>query len=163
MESDEKIQAHIVSIWRESKKFFSFGGKEGMLVLTDKHLMFVHKTDAKMKWWKAITQRQVINFIRSKNTMIRHDGYDEEELLEDVEDKRNVEVAFDDISSIKFEEKIWGSVLQLEYEKNEKEEKYQYAIAQDWVKYPAKEPTKYMKVDWEPFVQYIKDRQKFTK
>lgn len=163
MESDEKIQAHIVSIWRESKKFFSFGGKEGMLVLTDKHLMFVHKTDAKMKWWKAITQRQVINFIRSKNTMIRHDGYDEEELLEDVEDKRNVEVAFDDISSIKFEEKIWGSVLQLEYEKNEKEEKYQYAIAQDWVKYPAKEPTKYMKVDWEPFVQYIKERQKFTK
>jgi len=163
MESDEKIQAHIVSIWRESKKFFAFGGKEGMLVLTDKHLMFVHKTDAKMKWWKAITQRQVINFIRSKNTMIRHDGYDEEELLEDVEDKRNVEVAFDDISSIKFEEKIWGSVLQLEYEKNEKEEKYQYAIAQDWVKYPAKEPTKYMKVDWEPFVQYIKDRQKFTK
>lgn len=163
MESDEKIQAHLVSIWRESKKFFAFGGKEGMLVLTDKHLMFVHKTDAKMKWWKAITQRQVINFIRSKNTMIRHDGYDEEELLEDVEDKRNVEVAFDDISSIKFEEKIWGSVLQLEYEKNEKEEKYQYAIAQDWVKYPAKEPTKYMKVDWEPFVQYIKDRQKFTK
>ena len=163
MESDEKIQAHIVSIWRESKKFFAFGGKEGMLVLTDKHLMFVHKTDAKMKWWKAITQRQVINFIRSKNTMIRHDGYDEEELLEDVEDKRNVELAFDDISSIKFEEKIWGSVLQLEYEKNEKEEKYQYAIAQDWVKYPAKEPTKYMKVDWEPFVQYIKERQKFTK
>ena len=163
MESDEKIQAHIVSFWRESKKFFAFGGKEGMLVLTDKHLMFVHKTDAKMKWWKAITQRQVINFIRSKNTMIRHDGYDEEELLEDVEDKRNVELAFDDISSIKFEEKIWGSVLQLEYEKNEKEEKYQYAIAQDWVKYPAKEPTKYMKVDWEPFVQYIKDRQKFTK
>jgi hypothetical protein len=163
MESDEKIQAHLVSIWRESKKFFSLGGKEGMLVLTDKHLMFVHKTDAKMKWWKAITQRQVINFIRSKNTMIRHDGYDEEELLEDVEDKRNVELAFDDISSIKFEEKIWGSVLQLEYEKNEKEEKYQYAIAQDWVKYPAKEPTKYMKVDWEPFVQYIKDRQKFTK
>jgi len=163
MESDEKIQAHLVSIWRESKKFFSLGGREGMLVLTNKHLMFVHKTDAKMKWWKAITQRQVINFIRSKNTMIRHDGYDEEELLEDVEDKRNVELAFDDISSIKFEEKIWGSVLQLEYEKNEKEEKYQYAIAQDWVKYPAKEPTKYMKVDWEPFVQYIKERQKFTK
>ena len=163
MESDEKIQAHLVSIWRESKKFFALGGKEGMLVLTDKHLMFVHKTDAKMKWWKAITQRQVINFIRSKNTMIRHDGYDEEELLEDVEDKRNVILTFDDISSIKFEEKVWGSVLQLEYEKDGKEEKYQYAIAQDWVKYPAKEPTKYMKVDWEPFVQYIKDRQKFTK
>lgn len=163
MQPDEKIQAHIVSIWRESKKLLSIGGKEGMLVLTDKHLMFIHKTEAKMKWWKAITQRQVINFIRSKNTMIRHDGYDEEELMTDVEDERNTELSFDDISDISFEEKTWGSVLQLEYEKDGKKEKFQYAIAQDWVKYPAKEPTKYMKVDWAPFVQYIKDRQKFTK
>ena len=163
MQPDEKIQAHIVSIWRESKKILSIGGREGMLVLTDKHLMFIHKTEAKMKWWKAITQRQVINFIKSKNTMIRHDGYDEEELMNDVEDQRNTELSFDDISHISFEEKTWGSVLQLEYEKEGKKEKFQYSIAQDWVKYPAKEPTKYMKVDWEPFVQYIKDRQKFRK
>ena len=163
MQSEEKIQAHIVSIWRESQKFFSIGGKEGMLVLTDKHLMFVHKTEAKMKWWKAITQRQVINFIKSKNTMIRHDGYDEKELMSDLEDSRNIELAFDDISSISFEEKVWGSALLLEYEKNGKKEKFRYAIAQDWVKYPVKEPTKYMKVDWKPFVQYIKDRQRFTK
>ena len=163
MESTEKIQAHLVSVWRESKKFFSIGGKEGMLVLTDRHLMFVHKTEAKMKWWKAITQRQVVNFIKSKNTMIRHDGYNEEELMDDVNDERNMELAFDDISNIKFEEKSWGSVLQLEYIKNDKTEKFQYSIAQDWVKYPAKEPTKYMKVDWKPFVQYIKERQKFTK
>lgn len=163
MQSDEKIQAHLVSVWRESKKFFSIGGREGMLILTDKHLVFVHKTESKMKWWKTITQRQVINFIRSKNTMIRHDGYDEEELMNDVENKKNVELAFDDISRISFEEKVWGSPLLLEYEKDGKQEKFQYAIAQDWVKYPIKEPTKYMKVDWEPFVQYIKDRQRFTK
>ena len=95
--------------------------------------------------------------------MIRHDGYDEEELMNDVEDQRNTELSFDDISHISFEEKTWGSVLQLEYEKEGKKEKFQYSIAQDWVKYPAKEPTKYMKVNWEPFVQYIKDRQKYTK
>ncbi len=163
MQSDEKIQAHLVSVWREAKKFFSIGGKEGMLVLTDNHLMFVHKTESKIKWWEAITQRQVINFIQSKNTMIRHDGYDEEELVNDLEDKRNLELAFDDISSINYEEKVWGNVLYLEYEKDGKQEKFQYAIAQDWVKYPAKEPTKYMKVDWKPFVQYIKNRQRFTK
>lgn len=163
MQPDEKIQAHLVSVWREAKKFFSIGGKEGMLVLTDKHLMFIHKTEAKISWWKAITQRQVINFVKSKNTMIRHDGYDEEELMDDVEDDRNMELAFDDILNISYEEKDWGSVLQLEYEKDGKQEKFQYSIAQSWVKYPAKEPTKYMKVDWKPFVQYIKDRQKFTK
>jgi len=163
MEPDETIQAHIVSIWRESKKFFSIGGKEGMLVLTDRHLVFVHKTESKMNWWKAITQRQVINFIKSKDTMIRHDGYNEKDLMNDLEDDRNTELSFDEISSISFTEKDWGSSLQLEFYKDEKDEKFQYSIAQDWVKYPAKEPTKYMKVNWEPFVQYIKDRQNFTK
>jgi len=163
MQPDEKIQAHLVSVWRESKKFFSIGGKEGMLILTDKHLMFVHKTESKMNWWKAITQRQVVNFIKSKNTMIRHDGYDEKELMNDLEDERNVELSLDNISNITYEEKDWGSTLLLEYEKNGKQEKFQYSIAQDWVKYPVKEPMKYMKVDWGPFVQYIKDRQKFTR
>ena len=163
MQPDEKIQAHLVSVWRESKKFLSIGGKEGMLILTDKHLMFIHKTDAKMKWWQAIRQRQVINFLKSKNTMIRHDGYNESNLIEDMENEKNTQLSFDDILNITHEEKEWGNILVLEYEKEGKLQKYQYSIAQDWVKYPAKEPTKYMKVDWEPFVQYIKDRQKFTK
>lgn len=163
MQSDEKIQSHLVSVWRESKKFFSIGGKEGMLILTDKHLMFVHKTEAKMRWWQSIRQRQVISFLKSKNTMIRHDGYEEHNLIKDIENGKNEEILFNNISNITFEEKEWGSSLILEYKKNNKQEKYQYSIAQDWVKYPAKEPTKYMKVDWTPFVQYIKDRQKFTK
>ena len=163
MQSDEKIQAHLVSVWRESKKIFSIGGKEGMLVLTDKHLMFIHKTEAKMKWWQAIRQRQVINFLKSKNTMIRHDGYEESNLIEDMTNGKNTQLSFDSILNITHKEKEWGSILLLEYEKDGKRQKYQYSIAQDWVKYPIKEPTKYMKVDWEPFVQYIKDRQKFTK
>ncbi len=163
MQPDEKIQAHLVSVWREPKKFFSIGGKEGMLVLTDKHLMFVHKTEAKMRWWQSIRQRQVISFLKSKNTMIHHDGYGESNLMEDIRNEKNIQLSFDDILNITYEEKEWGSILLLEYEKDGKRQKYQYSIAQDWVKYPAKEPTKYMKVDWEPFVQYIKDRQKFTK
>ena len=163
MQPDEKIQAHLVSVWRESEKFLSISGREGMLILTDKHLMFIHKTKAKMSWWRAITQRQVVSFIKSKNTMIQHDGYGEKELEYDLEDNRNVELAFDDISSISFEEKEWGSLLRLEYEKDGKKEKFRFSVVQDWVKYPAKDPMKHMKVDWSPFVKYIKDRQKFTK
>ena len=45
-----------------------------------------------MNWWKAITQRQVINFIKSKDTMIHHDGYDEKELSNDLENNKNVEL-----------------------------------------------------------------------
>jgi len=111
MESDEKIQAHVVSIWRESKKFFSIGGREGMLILTNKHLMFVHKTEAKKKWWAAIRKRQTVHFLKSKDTMITHDGYYEENLKIDMENEKNVELRFDDILNISHEEKVWGSVL----------------------------------------------------
>ena len=163
MDSDEKIRAHVVSVWREAKKFLSIGGREGMLVLTDRHLMFVHKTQAKMRWWDAIVKRQGMMVLKSKNIMNVHDGYDEKDLVEDLKNEKNVELAFDDISKINFEEKEWGSVLNLEYQKNGKKEKFQYSIAQDWVKYPVKEPTKYMHVDWAPFVEYIKGGQRLTR
>lgn len=162
MDSDEKIHAHIVSVWREAKKFLSIGGREGMLLLTDRHLCFVHKTSAKKKWWTAIVSRQVVKLMRSKDTMILHDGYEMKDLIEDLENPKNIELAFDDILKINIEEKTWGSVLELEYVKDKKSEKFQYAVAQDWVKYPAKEPTKFMKVDWKPFVAFIKERQRIT-
>jgi hypothetical protein len=95
--------------------------------------------------------------------MIHHDGYNEKDLSNDLDNIKNIELEFDDIKKISFKEETWGSVLYLEYDKNDKNENFQYSIAQDWVKYPVKEPTKFMKVDWEPFVQYIKERQKFTK
>jgi len=160
MNSDERIQTHVLSIWRESLKFMSIGGREGMLVLTDKHLMFIHKTEAKMKWWQAVVQRQTLSLLKSKNIMVHHDGYNEKNLMFDVENKKNVELAFDDILKIEHKEEQWGSVLNLEYNKNGKEEKFQFSVVKDWVKYPAKNPMKYLRVDWEPFVQYIKDRQK---
>jgi len=162
MDVDERIQVHIVSVWRESKKLFSMHGTEGMLILTDKHLMFVHKTEVKMRWWNAVTQRQVLTFLKSKDVMIQQDGYDEELLRTDLENKKNMEIRFDDILNISHEEKTWAGVLILEINQGEKNHKYQFSVVKDWVKYPIKDPQKYMKVDWSSLVQYIKDRQKIT-
>ena len=76
--------------------FFSIWGREGMLVLTDKHLMFITKTDAGMKWWGALRTRQLVKLHASKDVMITHDGYDEEKLRKDLENKKNHEIRFDD-------------------------------------------------------------------
>ena len=159
MDTDEKIHAHLLSVWRKQKKFISFG-KEGMLFLTDRHLMFVPKTEAKMKWWQSATQRQAVTLLRSKDVMIRLDGYEEKDLRLDLENEKNFEVDFDNILNAESEEKVWGSVLNLELSENGVRKKYQHSIVLDWVKYPAKDPTKFMKVDWSPFVKFIKDRQK---
>ena len=163
MESEEKIQAHVLSVWREPKEFFGGRGREGMLILTNRRLMFVKKTEASMKWWGAVRTRQVVRLLRSKDVMFTEDGYDEENLRTDAENKKNQEISFNNILNISFEEKVWGSVLFLEILEDDKKKKYQFSIVQDWVKYPLSAPTKYMKVDWSVFVKYIKDKQLVTR
>ena len=163
MESEEKIQAHVLSVWREHRELFGGKGREGMLILTNRRLMFVKKTEAGMRWWGAVRTRQIVRLLLSKNVMFTEDGYGEESLRTDAENKKNQEIHFNDILNIGFEEKVWGSVLFLEVLEGDKKRKYQFSIVQDWVKYPLSAPTKYMKVDWSGFVKYIKDKQLVTR
>ena len=163
MDTEEKIQAHVLSVWRERREFFGGRGREGMLILTNRRLMFVKKTEAGMRWWGAVRTRQTVRLLRSKNIMFTEDGYDEKSLSVDAENKANQEIHFDDVLDIRFEEKVWGSVLFLEILEGGKKKKYQFSVVQDWVKYPLSGPTKYMKVDWSDFVKYIKDKQLVTK
>ena len=160
---EEEIQAHVLSVWQENRGFFSGKGREGMLILTNNRLVFVKKTEAGMKWWGAVRTRQIVRLLRSKDVMFTEDGYDEESLRTDVENKKNQEIRFNDILYIGFEEKVWGSVLFLEILEGDKKRKYQFSVVQDWVKYPLSAPTKYMKVDWSGFVKYIKDKQLVTR
>ena len=113
MDENEKIHGHLVSVWRESNAFFSIGGKEGMLFLTDNRLLFVRRTERMKKWWKAAVTRQVVTLHQNDNVMIRHDGYDEEDLKTDLEEKSKYvdEVTFNNILEIGVEEKQWGSLL----------------------------------------------------
>jgi len=163
MEYAEKIEAHVLSVWRERREFFGGRGKEGMLILTNRRLMFIKKTEAGMKWWGAVRTRQIVRLLGSKDVMFTEDGYDEESLKIDAENKKNQEICFNNILDVSFEEKVWGSVLFLEILEDDKERKYQFSIVQDWVKYPLSAPTKYMKVDWSGFVKYIKDKQLVTR
>ena len=161
MDEDDKIHAHLVSVWRESKAFFSVGGKEGMLFLTDNQLVFVRRTERMKKWWKAAVTRQVVTLHQNDNVMITHDGYDEEDLKIDLEEKTKYvdEVTFNNILEVGLEEKQWGSLLKTKVVEGEKNKEYQYSIVRDWVQYPLKDPTSFLKVDWSPFVEFIKSRQ----
>lgn len=163
MQDNERIQAHVVSVWRESRRFLSIGGTEGMLILTDTRLMFVKKTTAKPSWWHAVRRRQVLDLLKNRTVMITHDGYDMQVLEQDIKNPKNIELSFDDITHMDVEEKEWGSILYLDYFKDGKIHKYQYSVAQDWVKYPAKDALKFMKVDWWPLVMFIKERQVATR
>ena len=166
MEFDEKIHTHLMSVWRESKSFFGVGGKEGMLILTDNHFIFLKRTERMKKWWGAVTKRQVVALLQNKSTIQRLDGYEEKDLqidLKEVKEKYISKITFDNILEIEEEEKTWGSVLKIKAIENEKKKEYEFSIVQDWVKYPIKDPTKYLNVDWKPCVEFIKSRQRVTK
>ena len=163
MEEEEKIQAHVLSVWKESRGFFTGKGKEGMLILTNKCLYFISKTDAGIKWWGAIRTRQVVRLLQFKDVMVVEDGYDEENLRDDLENKKNQRINFNNILRIEAKEKVWGSVLFLDVIEDGKEKQFQFSIVQDWVKYPLSAPTKFLKVDWSKFVKYIKEQQIITK
>ena len=163
MEVEEKIQAHVLSVWKEGRGFFSGKGREGMLILTNSRLLFVKKTEAGMKWWGAIRTRQIVRLLQFKNVMVVEDGYTEESLRTDLENKKNQKISFNDILHVESKEKVWGSVLFLDIIEGGKEKKIQFSVVQDWVKYPLSAPTKFLKVDWTKFVKYIKDKQIVTK
>ena len=162
MDAEEEIQAHILSVWKEKRGFFSGKGSEGMLILTNKRLLFIKKTEAPMKWWGAIRTRQIVRLLQNKDVMFTEDGYNIENLEIDLENKKNQKISFNNILQIEVKEKVWASVLFLDIMEDGKEEKYQFSIVQDWVKYPLSAPTKFLKVDWSEFVKYIKNRQIVT-
>ena len=163
MEMDEKIQAHVLSIWKESRGFFSGKGSEGMLILTNKNLCFVKKTEAAMRWWGAIRTRQIVRLLQFKDVMVVEDGYDVTNLEIDLENKKNQKISFNNILRVEAKEKVWGSILFLDVVEGGKEKKFQFSVVQDWVKYPLSAPTKFLKVDWSGFVKYIKGQQIVTK
>ena len=163
MESEEKIQAHILSVWKESRGFFGGKGKEGMLILTNRRLLFIKKTEAGMRWWGAVRTRQTVRLLQSKDVMFVEDGYGEEKLRRDLENKKNQKISFNNILYIEVKEKVWGNVLFLDIIEDGKEKKLQFSIVQDWVKYPISAPMKYLKVNWSGFVKYIQDKQIVTK
>ena len=155
-----------MSVWRESKSFFGVGGKEGMLLLTDNHFIFLKRTERMKKWWGAATNRQVVTLLQNDNTILHHDGYDEKDLefdIEELKEKFVSVITFDNILEIETEEKTWGSVLKIKAVENGKKREHQFSIVQDWVNYPIKDPTKYLKVDWNPCVEFIKSKQRVTK
>ena len=163
MELEERIQAHILSVWKESRGLFGGKGKEGMFILTNKRLLFIKKTEAGMRWWGAVRTRQTVRLLQSKDVTFIEDGYGEEKLKTDLENKKNQKIRFVIILYIEAKEKVWGSVLFLDIIEGGKEKKLQFSVVQDWVKYPISAPMKYLKVDWSGFVKYIQDKQIITK
>jgi len=84
LEWDEQIRAHLMWIWGGEDGFMK-RKREGMLVVTEKRLIFITKTNMSYRIHDVHSQRQLLRFKEKKNVFLPIEGYGITELKNDIE------------------------------------------------------------------------------
>ena len=153
---DEEIKAHLFWIWGEPEGFLK-RGKEGMLVITDRRIVFISKTEMSYRMHETHSLRQLNRFKNNENVFRPAEGYKLEHLEKDLDKSPdNLEIPFSQILDITSEEKRWGTLLKVRINLGDTSKVYKFSIVKGWVKYPAKDPLEFHRMDWSPLISLVK-------
>ena len=153
---DEKIKMHLFWVWGGEEGFFK-RGKEGMLVVTDKRLAFISKTDMSYKMHQTHSIRQLKRFEAGEIIFRPAEGYRLEHLKKDLDKSPdNLQIPFSQILEVSSEEKDWGTLLKVKMNLGDKARIRRFSIVKGWIKYPAKDPLEFQRMDWSPLIDLIK-------
>lgn len=153
---DEQIKAHLFWIWGEEEGFMKHG-KEGMLVITDRRLAFITKTEMTWKMHDTHSTRQFNRFKAGEDVFRPAEGYKISHLEKDLDKSPdNLEIPYSQILDITSEEKRWGTVLKVKVNLGDKSKLYKFSVVKGWVKYPAKDPLGFHRMDWSPLISLVK-------
>ena len=156
VEWDEQIKAHLFWVWGEPEGFFK-RGKEGMLVITDRRLAFITKTEMTYRMHDTHTTRQFNRFKNKENVFRPAEGYKLEHLEKDLDKSGdNLEIPYSQILDITSEEKRWGTLLKVKVNLGDTSKLHKFSIVKGWVKYPAKDPLEFQRMDWSPLINLFK-------
>lgn len=101
--------------------------------------------------------RQLKRFKEDGNVFCPLEGYDTNDLENDLnKSDENLEFPFSQIIDVTSEIKRWGTLLKVKVNIGEKSKIYKFSIVKGWVKYPAKDPIEFQRVDWNPVINLIK-------
>lgn len=153
---DEEIKMHLFWVWGGEEGFFK-RGKEGMLVITDKRLAFISKTDMTYRIHDIHSTRQLKRFEAGENVFRPAEGYHLEHLKKDLDKSTdNLQIPFSQILDVLSEEKDWGTLLKVKVNLGDKARISKFSIVKGWIKYPAKDPFQFQRVDWSPLINLVK-------
>lgn len=156
VEWDEQIKAHLFWVWGEPEGFFK-RGKEGMLVITDRRLAFIIKTEMTYRMHDTHTTRQFNRFKNKENVFRPAEGYKLGHLEKDLDKSGdNLEIPYSQILDITSEEKRWGTLLKVKVNLGDTSQLHKFSIVKGWVKYPAKDPLEFQRMDWSPLINLFK-------
>ena len=153
---NEQIKAHLFWVWGGEEGLFK-RGKEGMLVVTDRRLAFLIKTDMTYKMHDSHSIRQLKRFEAGENIFRPAEGYKLEDLKKDLaKSPDNLQIPFVQILDVISEEKDWGTLLKVKTNLGYKAKVFKFSIVKGWVKYPVKDPLEFQRMDWRPLISLIK-------
>lgn len=154
---DEQIKAHLVWIWSQEEGFMK-RGKEGMLVVTDRRIAFITKTNMSYRVHDIHSLRQLKKFKEGGNIFKPLEGYSIKNLDDDLKKSaENYDILFNQILDITSEEKRWGTLLKIKINLGIKSKTYKFSIVKGWVKYPLKDPVEFQHVNWFPVINLFKE------
>jgi hypothetical protein len=154
---DEQIKAHLVWIWSQEEGFMK-RGKEGMLVVTDRRIAFITKTNMSYRVHDIHSLRQLKKFKEGGNIFKPLEGYGTKNLDDDLKKSaENYDISFNQILDITSEEKRWGTLLKIKINLGIKSKTYKFSIVKGWVKYPLKDPVEFQHVNWFPIINLFKE------
>ncbi len=153
---NEQIKAHLVWIWGEEEGFLK-RGKEGMLVITDRRIAFISKTNMTYRIHDVHAMRQLKRFKERENVFRPLEGYKVKDLEDDLNKSgENLEIPFRQILDITQQEKRWGTLLKVKANLIDKSKIYKFSIVKGWVKYPLKDPIEFQRMDWTDLIDLFK-------
>lgn len=153
---DEVIKAHLFWVWGEEEGFLK-RGREGMLVITDRRLAFITKTEMTYRMHETHSLRQLRRFKEGESVFRPAEGYKLEHLEKDLDKSSdNLEIPFTQILDITSEEKRWGTVLNVKVNLGDRSKLYKFSIVKGWIRYPAKDPLEFQRMDWSPLINLVK-------
>jgi hypothetical protein len=153
---NEQIKGHLFWVWGGEEGLFK-RGKEGMLVVTDRRLAFIIKTDMTYKMHESHSIRQLKRFEAGENIFRPAEGYKLEDLKKDLDKSPdNLQIPFVQILDVVSEEKDWGTLLKVKTNLGYKAKVFKFSIVKGWVKYPVKDPLEFQRMDWRPLISLVK-------
>ncbi|HYY39880.1 MAG TPA: hypothetical protein VE692_01390 [Nitrososphaera sp.] len=153
---NEQIKGHLFWVWGGEEGLFK-RGKEGMLVVTDRRLAFIIKTDMTYKMHESHSIRQLKRFEAGENIFRPAEGYKLEDLKNDLaKSPDNLQIPFVQILDVVSEEKDWGTLLKVKTNLGYKAKVFKFSIVKGWVKYPVKDPLEFQRMDWRPLISLVK-------
>lgn len=153
---NEQIKGHLFWVWGGEEGLFK-RGKEGMLVVTDRRLAFIIKTDMTYKMHESHSIRQLKRFEAGENIFRPAEGYKLEDLKKDLaKSPDNLQIPFVQILDVISEEKDWGTLLKVKTNLGYKAKAFKFSIVKGWVKYPVKDPLEFQRMDWRPLISLVK-------